>query len=110
GKSLKKVVALKSDYEKEDVNNKLFAVAIYNYNAALGAFDKREYDKSYKHFGEIGEIYALENGKRFAGKNKTMDTIAHQSALYQGFSAYYDNKYDDALPLLLNAKSDPIVK
>ncbi|HRO41462.1 MAG TPA: hypothetical protein PL009_01415 [Flavipsychrobacter sp.] len=109
GKSLKKVVQLKSDYEKDDVNNKLFAVAIYNYNTALGAFDKRNYEVAYKHFGEVVEIGELENGKRFA-KNKTLDTIAHQSALYQGYSAYYANKYDEALTLLLKAKNDPIVK
>lgn len=109
GKSFKKVVQLKSDYEKEDVNNKLFAITIYNYNAALGAFDKQNFDDAFRYFGEIGDIYALEGGKRFS-KNKAMDTIAHQSALYQGYSAYYANKYDEALPFLLNAKTDPIVK
>jgi len=109
GKSLKKVVQLKSDYEKEDVNNKLFAIAIYNYNSALGAFDKRQYDVAYKDFGEVTDIFALEEGKRFI-KNKTFDTIAHQSALYQGYSAYYDSKYELALPVLLKAKADPIVR
>ena len=109
GKSLKKVVQLKSDYERDDVNNKLFAVAIYNYNAALNAFNKQDYAQSYKDFGEIVDIYSLEGEKRFA-KNKNFDTLARQSSLYQGYSAYYANKYDEALPLLIKAKNDPIVK
>ncbi len=109
GSSLKKVVQLKSDYEKQDVNNKLFAVAIYNYNAALAAYNDQKYEQAYNKFGEVVDIYSLEQGKRFEGKNKAMDTIARQSSLYQAFSAYYANKYDQALPLLTKAKNDPIV-
>src|SRR5690606_37616327 len=35
GKSFKKVVELKSDYEKEDVNNRLFGIALYNFNSGI---------------------------------------------------------------------------
>lgn len=109
GKSLQKAVALKPDYETTDVNNKLFAVGIYSFNAGLGAYEKRNYDEAYNDFSDVVNIYNMDGGKRF-GSMKKFDTIAHQSILYQGYSAYYNNKYDEALAPLLKSKSDPIVK
>jgi len=110
GKSFKKVVALKSDYEKEDVNNKLFAVVLYNFNAGITAYNAQAYDKAIGNFGEIVAIHDLEGGKRFTGKNwTTFDTLTKQAALYQGYSAYYSNKYDEATPILEQLKNDPVV-
>ncbi|MBS1588413.1 MAG: tetratricopeptide repeat protein [Bacteroidetes bacterium] len=111
GKSFKKAISLKPDYETEDVNNKLFAVAIYNFNAGLMAFDKQNYEGSYNSFGEVTNIQGLDNGKRYGGKSWVkFDTMARQASLYQGYSAYYANKFDEALPLLLKAKNDPAVR
>lgn len=110
GKSYKKVVQLKPDYEKEDVNNKLFSIALYNFNAGITSYNAQAYDKSGKNFAEIVEIHDLEGGKRFTGKNwVTFDTIAKQAAVYQGYGAYYSNKYDEAAPILEQLKNDPIV-
>jgi len=110
GKSYKKVVQLKPDYEKDDVNNKLFAIALYNYNDGITAYNAQAYDKSSRNFAEIVEIHDLEGGKRFAAKNwLTFDTIAKQAALYQGYGAYYGNKFDEAAPILEKLKNDPIV-
>jgi len=108
GKSLKKLISIQSDYEKEDINNKLFAVAIYNFNDGLAAFQSSKYDISYLNFGEVVDIFNLENGKRF-GTMKGFDTMARQSALYQGYSAYYSKNYDAAIPVLEKAKKDPVV-
>ncbi len=108
GKSLKKLISIQPDYEKEDINNKLFAVAIYNFNDGLAAFQSSKYDISYLNFGEVVDIFNLENGKRF-GTMKGFDTMARQSALYQGYSAYYSKNYDAAIPVLENAKKDPVV-
>jgi hypothetical protein len=111
GKSFKKAIELQPDYEKEDMNNKLFAVAIYNFNAGLAAFEKQGYDQAFQNFANVVDIATLEGGKRFTGKNwLKFDTVAHQSSLYQGYSAYYTSKYDDAIPLLEKGKTDPIVK
>ena len=100
GKSLKKVIELKNSYEKEDVNKKLLAVAQYNFNDGLKAFDKQDFSSSFDHFKEVVAIRDLDGGQRFPG-NSIFDTIAHQAAAYQGYSAYYASKYDEALPLLL---------
>lgn len=108
GKSLKKLISIQPDFEKEDINNKLFAVAIYNFNDGLAAFQTSKYDISYVNFGEVVDIFNLENGKRF-GTMKGFDTMARQSALYQGYSAYYSKNYDAAIPVLENAKKDPVV-
>jgi hypothetical protein len=111
GKSFKKAAALKSDYETADLNNKLYAVSIYNFNAGLNAFDKQGYDKAFTSFGEVADIRNLEGGKRFGGKSwAKFDTMARQAALYQAYSSYYANKYDEALPLLLKAKDDAAVR
>lgn len=107
--SLKKVIALKPTYEKEDVNKKLLSVTLYNFNDGNAAYNKQDYANAYKHFGEVVNIFNLEDGKRF-GSNKIFDTLARQSATYQGYAAYYNNQPDLALPLLLKAKTDPIVK
>lgn len=111
GKSFKKAISLESGYRKEEMNNKLFAVAIYNFNTGLAAFDKQEYDKAFQSFGEVVSIHDLEGGKRFDGKTWTkFDTISQQARLYQGYAAYYSNKYDEALPLLVASKDNPVAK
>lgn len=109
GKSLKKVIELKPTYEKDDVNKKLLAVAQYNLNDGIKAFDKQTYTESYNYFKEVVDIHELDGGQRFAN-NKTFDTIARQATAYEAYSAYYSQQYDNALPLLQKIKNDPIVK
>jgi len=109
-KSLQKVIELKPAYEKEDVNKKLFAIAQYNFNDGIHAFqDKQDFTNSYSYFENVLNIHDIDGGQRFTG-NKVFDTIARQAAAYQGYSAYYANRYEEALPLLIKAKTDPIVK
>ena len=111
GKSYKKAIALNPSYEKQDINQKLYAVARLNFNDGIRAYEKLNYDLAYNKFAEVVDIAGLEDGKRFSGKTwAEFDTIARQAAAYQGFSAYYANKYDEALPLLEKAKVDPVVK
>lgn len=109
GNSFKKAISIDPGHEKQAMTNNLFAIAIYNFNDGLNAFDKQNYQAAYDNFTEVVNIAGLEEGKRFASI-KNMDTIAHQSALYRGYSAYYSNRYDEALPSLVAAKGDPIVK
>jgi tetratricopeptide (TPR) repeat protein len=105
---LKKVIALQPDFEKADISNKLYAVAIYNFNDGLTAFKNSNYEKSYQQFGEVADIHNMDAGKRFA-LNKEFDTVSRQSALYQGYCAYYQKNYDGALPFFEKAKTDPVV-
>ncbi len=109
GTSLKKAIELDPKFEKDNMNSNLFAVAIFNFNDGLKAFDKQQYTESYDRFKNVVELSNLENGKRFASFKK-MDTISRQAALYEGYSAYYANRFDDAMPLLAAAKNDPVVK
>lgn len=107
--SFKKAIAIEPGYQSGDMNNKLFKTAIFSFNAGLDAYNKQNFDGAYKSFGEVADIYNIGDGKRFSSM-KRFDTAAHQSNLYQGYSAYYGNKYEDAFPLLMKAKDDPIVK
>lgn len=108
-KSLKKVIELKPTYQKEDINKKLIAVAQYSFNDGIRAYQKQDFNGAYDFFNEVGSIYNLDGGQRFSG-NKVFDTIAHQASVYQAYSAFYAQRYNDALPLLQKAKNDPIVK
>lgn len=108
GTSLRKVVSLQPDYEKKDMDNRLFAAAINYFNRGIFLFKGQAYEHAYAHFGEVVDIYSLGEGKRFAA-NKSFDTVSRQSALYQAYSAYHDSRYNDAFPLLQQAKSDPVV-
>lgn len=110
-KSYRKAIALDPDNDPEKVNNNLFAIAVYNFNDGLDAYSKKSYDVSYAKFGKVVDIQTMDGGKRFSGKEwLKFDTVGHQSSLYQGYSAYYNNKFDDALQPLLNATKDPITK
>lgn len=108
GVSLKKIIELQSDFEKTDIDKRLFAVAVYYYNDGLTAFKNNNYDKCFENFGNVVSIFNTDASKRFMGR-KDFDTVARQSALYQGYSAYYNKNYEAALPFIEKAKNDPIV-
>jgi tetratricopeptide (TPR) repeat protein len=57
----------------------------------------------------VVDIVSLDGGQRFS-KTKVMDTMMRNSRLYQGYAAYYDNKLEEAIPLLEASKNDPLVK
>ncbi len=111
GKSYKKAATLDPGYKKDELNAKLFGVAIFNFNDGLKAFEKTDYPRAFASFEEVFDIYNINEGKRFSGKDWVkFDTIAQQSRLYQGYSAYYNKQYDQAVSLLEAAKENPIAK
>lgn len=109
GSSFKKVVQIDPGYEKADMDNRIYATAIHFFNNGIAMFKGQAYPEAASHFGEVAELYNLGGGKRFAS-NKSFDTISKQASLYRAYSLYHDNKYDEAFPLLLAAKNDPVVK
>jgi cellobiose-specific phosphotransferase system component IIA len=108
-KSFLKSISLDPKYEAMDMNLKLNAVATYSFNDGINAFRNHAYADAYNYFGEVITIRNVEEGKRLA-KFPELDTIARQSSLYQGYSAYYSDQYDKALDALQKAKTDPVVK
>ena len=58
------------------------------------------------------KIHDLNGGKRFEKfpAIKQYDTVAAEANLTMANSAYYSSKYDEAIPLLITAKNNPITK
>ncbi len=106
--SYKKVAELDAKYEKDAVTQMLLISAYNYYNDAAVLYNKKKYTESYDLSKAVVDIHAIEGGKRF--NNKSFDTIATDAMVIQAFSAYYDKKYDDALPILLKLKDNPINK
>ncbi|XZF15540.1 tetratricopeptide repeat protein [Chitinophagaceae bacterium MMS25-I14] len=108
-KSYMKVVALKPDYDKDEMNQRLLNIAARYYNIGATDYNDKKYAEAGAALKMLVDIHNLDNGKRFA-YNKTIDTMASQSQQVRAYSAYYDNKLDDAATLLEQIKTDPIVK
>lgn len=106
--SFKKTVALDPGYEKKDMDNRIYSTAIHFFNSGITLFKGQAYKESAEHFGEVISLNQIGDGKRFASM-KSFDTITRQASLYKGYSLYHDNKYEEAFPFLLQAKTDPIV-
>lgn len=103
------VVNLKPSYEKETVDPALIYAAQLFYNDAVNAYNSKMYDEAFALAKKAIEIKNLEGGKRFAAK-KDFEGIAANALVIQTYSAYYANKYDEALPLLNDMKNNPIAK
>jgi len=103
------VRAAELNSKEDDLNQRLYAVAIYYFNDAQKAFREKKYDSSYALFTGFGKVHSVNNGTRFAN-NRTMDTIAANAKLLQGYSAYYLKNYDAAAPVFEEVKNNPIVR
>lgn len=104
-----KVVELKPDYEKASVDNGLMNCLFLYYNDGVKAYNDNKYDDAFGYMKNVLDIAGLEKGKRFAAI-KTIDTISAESKLIQANSAVYGQKPDEALPILIEIKNNPIVK
>lgn len=101
--------AIKPTYEKDNINNFLTYAAQVFYNDAVSAYNNKMYDEAYNLAKKTVEIRNMEEGKRFASK-KAFDTVAASALTIQAYSAYYANKFDEALPLITEMKNNPIAR
>lgn len=105
-KSYMKVVQLKPTYEKDAINQLLIFCGLSYYNDAANAYNAKKYDEAFDLAKNAIEIHDIDGGKRLV--SKTFDTIAAQSKVIQGYSAYYSKRYDEAIPILQNLKNGGI--
>ncbi len=104
-----KVVELKPDYEKSSIDNGLMNCLFLYYNDGVKAYNDNKYDNSFGYMKNVLEIANLDKGKRF-GQVKTIDTISAEAKWLSANSAFLNQKYEDALPILIEIKNNPIVK
>jgi Flp pilus assembly protein TadD len=106
-----KVVELDPDYEKDEINTKLMASAFAFYNEGTQHYNASKYEDAYNALQNVTQIHGLQGGKRFKDKAfATFDTLAVSAKQMMAYSAYYQKKYDQAVPMLLELKDNPITK
>lgn len=105
--SYMKVVELKPTYEKDVVNQNLLNIAYNSFNEGINAYNAREFAKAANALQTTLAVHSLEGGKRF-GDQKSFDTVAANAKTIMAFSYFNDEKYDQALPLLLDLQKNPI--
>lgn len=105
--SYMKVVQIKPDYKKEDLNQRLLNIASSYYNVGVTAYNDKKYADAFTALKVPVDIHNLEGGKHFPG-NKSFDTVATEAERVRAYSAYYSNNYDDAVSILQNLKGNPI--
>ena len=109
--ALFKLVETKPDYEKETVDRYLINAAYLFFNDGVRAYNDKKYSESSDLMKNVLKVYEMKGRKYEDIKGiKTMDTIAAGAYQTMSNSAFYDNKYDEAIPLLIKVKNNPITK
>lgn len=80
--------------------------AFYYYNEGIGGYKDSKYEESYNNFKAGVDLAGPDKDKRFATM-PIIDTIRAQSRMFMGYTSFYAEQYERALPLLLEAKTSP---
>jgi hypothetical protein len=114
--ALFKLAETKPDYEKATVDQLLLFSAFTLYNEGVKAYNDKSNPKKYEEVPEameyVTKIRELNGGKRFDNfsKIKEFDTVTADAYLTMANCYYYSSKYDQAIPLLIKAKNNPITR
>ena len=110
--ALLKLVEVKPEYEKEDVNPILFYGACMYYNDGTLAYNDKKYTEATEFLKQTVKIQGLGGGKRFDKFQlvKNLDTVSANANLTIARIAYYENRYEDAIAMLTKVKNSPITK
>ncbi len=110
--SVFKLIEIKPDYEKAVVDQMLLFCAYSYYNDGVKANNEKKFAESAELMKNVVKIHDLEGGKRFekSGKAKEFDTVNAEAYLTMANGTYYNSKFEEAIPLLINAKNNPITK
>jgi Tfp pilus assembly protein PilF len=108
--ALLKLVEVKPDHEKDNVDQMLIFCANYYYNDGFKAYNDKKYGEATECMNNVVKIHDLGGGKRFEkyARIKSFDTIAAQAALLVANAAYLQGKYDEAIPLFIKVVNNPI--
>ncbi len=109
--SLFKLIELKPEYEKSTVDQLLGIAAFLYYNDGATAYNNKNLDQATE---SMKIVLKIRDMKRFdkltATQQKTVDTIAAEAMQTLANSAYYQMKYEEAVPMLTKVKNNPITK
>ena len=112
--SLLKLLEVKPDYEKSDVDELLASGAIFYYNDGVKAYDAKNVTTGNEYMNTVIKIHDLDGGKRLEKltpiAKKIVDTAYARANQSIALNVYYAQKYDEAIPLLIVVKNNPITK
>jgi len=106
--SLIKVIEIKPDYQKNEVNANLLSCAYIYFNDGIENYNARKFDDAIDLMKHVVEIHDLQGGKRFS--DKSFDTIAAKAKYVIANAAYYGNRYDEAITYINELKTSPYIK
>ena len=109
-----KLAEQKPDYEKETVDQILAVSVILYYNDGAKANNDKRYTEAAELMKNVVTIHDINGGKRFTKlppeRQRQFDTIAADAYQTMANSTYYSGKYEEAIPLLIKVKNNPITK
>ena len=109
-----KLIEIKPEYEKSTVDQMLIVSAFLYYNDGVKANNDKKFSESAELMRNVVKIHDLGAGKRFekypADKIKQFDTVSAEAYLTMANGNYYSGKIEEAIPLLIGAKNNPITK
>lgn len=108
-----KLAETKPDYEKATVDNMLLRGAFMSYNDGIRDYNEKRYSESVENMKTVAKIYDMgAGGRRFdkmSGNYKAQfDTVAADAQLTMANAAYFSGNMNEAIPLLIKVKSNPI--
>ncbi|MCF8449168.1 MAG: hypothetical protein K9G49_04785 [Taibaiella sp.] len=107
-----KLAETKPDYEKSTVDQMLILGGFLSYNEGVKAYNEKKYTESVELMKTVTKIGEMGGGKRFEKQPpnmmKQMDTVVADAYLTMANSVYYAGNMDEAIPLLIKVKSNPI--
>jgi len=109
--ALFKLIQVKPEYEKNTVDQLLGIAAFLYYNDGASAYNNKNLDQATESMKTALKIRDLNRfDKLTATQQKTIDTVSADALQTLANSAYYQNKYEEAVPLLTKVKNNPITK
>ncbi|MFI5196582.1 MAG: hypothetical protein ACHQD8_05790 [Chitinophagales bacterium] len=110
--ALFKLLEVKPDYEAKTADQYLLVAAYLYFNDGVKAYNDKKYTESSELMKNMTKVYEMRGTRKFEGlpDMKRLDTIAADAYQTLANSAYYASKYDEAIPLLIKVKNNPITK
>lgn len=106
-RSFKKVLDIKPGYEQQAVTGGLIYGAYKAYNNSVNLYNAKKWEDAYSAAEMAVGIHGMTNSKNFPS-NPAFDTVAANAMVIQAYSAFYGEKPEKALPILLTLKDNPI--